>query len=146
MLLDDMTEEMARTRQLRGELDLGQSVINALEDAIIVFAPSGLRLSSNKAFETLWGLGPETLPRSVIDACRLWQQKTRPNLVWGDIRDAVGRLGERAEWSDQVELTEGGPVDCRVMPLPGGATLVAFCSAGPLPVFRPQRTLQAAIA
>lgn len=148
LVIEDITDEVSLTRRFRSELELSQSVIDALDDAIVVFATSGLQLMANKAYQDLWGLPEDDgldLP-SVMDASRHWQKQTRPAQLWGEIRDFVGVMAPRTEWSDQARLADGAILGCRVIPLCGGATLVAFSRPDHLPVFQRHKAELAAIA
>lgn len=148
LMVDDISDEVSLTRRFRSELELSQSVIDALEDAIVVFATSGLQLMANKAYQDLWGLPEDDgldLP-SVLDASRHWQDQTQPAPLWGEIRDFVGAMSNRVEWSDQARLADGARLGCRVIPLSGGATLVAFSRPDPIPMFRRHSQDLAAIA
>ncbi|OYX44594.1 MAG: hypothetical protein B7Z02_04615 [Rhodobacterales bacterium 32-67-9] len=127
-LIEDITAEIALTRRFRSEIELGQSVVDTLDEAIAVFSPAGELILSNAAYEDLWGVEPRlTLGTvTIVDSMRQWQDLTRPNPTLGDIRDFVTTMDERAEWMAEVPLAAGGMLSCRVVPLPGGTTLVGF--------------------
>lgn len=148
LMVEDISDEVSLTRRFRSELELSQSVIDALDDAIVVFATSGLQLMANKSYRDMWDLPEDTgldLP-SAQEASRLWQSQTKPAPLWGQILDFIGTLAPRDEWTDQTRLTDGSVLGCRVIPLSGGATLVAFSRPDPLPVFRRHSDELAAIA
>jgi PAS domain-containing protein len=130
-LFEDISAEISLTRRFRTEIELGQAVLDSLEEAIVVFSPTGEVALSNAAYVRLWGMDPAATlaPGGVIEATRHWQARTRPTPVWGDLRDFVSAQGERAEWSERVETTDGRVLDCRFTPLNGGATLVGFSHA-----------------
>ncbi len=67
-------------------------------------------------------LGAVTITESV----RLWQARTQPTPVWGEVRDFVAMIEERAEWEAEATLNTGEALACRIAPLPRGATLVGF--------------------
>ena len=54
LLMEDITEEMSVTRSFRAETALGQSVIDAMDEAIAVFSSAGSLLMWNAAYEKLW--------------------------------------------------------------------------------------------
>ncbi|WP_134682202.1 PAS-domain containing protein [Paracoccus ravus] len=54
-LFEDITSEISLTRKFRAELSLGAEVLNALDDAVAVFAPTGEALTSNRRYAALWG-------------------------------------------------------------------------------------------
>ncbi|MEZ5777062.1 MAG: PAS-domain containing protein [Paracoccaceae bacterium] len=128
LLIEDISAEITLTRHFRSEIELGQSVVDAIDEAICVFSPAGEIILSNAAYAALWSVDPgTTLGRmSIRDAIRHWQGRTLPTPVWGDARDFVSDIGERAEWFAEVSFVDGGVLNCRFAPLPGGATLAAF--------------------
>ena len=135
-LLEDITAEITLTRRFRSEIELGQAVVDTVEEAIVVFSPAGELILSNSAYDTLWGVEPAlTLGKvTVVDSIRRWQEVSKPDPAFGDIRDFVLAMEERAAWTADLRLLGGDVLVCRVVPLPGGATLVAFARP---PVARP---------
>jgi PAS domain-containing protein len=127
-LFEDISAEVSLTRRFRSELEVGQAVLDSLDEAIAVIAPSGVITVSNRAYAELWGQDPgATLAEvGILEASRLWAAATEPTPLWGDVRDYVAERGERAEWSDTARLTDGRLLRCRFAPLAGGATLAAF--------------------
>lgn len=127
-LLEDITAEITLTRRFRSEIELGQAVVDAVDDAIVVFSPAGELVLSNAAYDELWGVEPAlTLGKvTVLDSIRRWQELARPDPAFGEIRDFVASMDERAEWTAGIRLFTGETLSCRVAPLPGGATLVGF--------------------
>jgi PAS domain-containing protein len=127
-LFEDITSEVSLTRRFRAELELGQEVLDAVEEAVAVFLPSGELVSSNAAYARFWGVDPgATLGRvTVLDSVRLWQENCKPSPIWADVRDFATQIGERAEWSADVERADGRRFACRFVPLSAGATLAGF--------------------
>lgn len=127
-LIEDITAEISLTRRFRSEIELGQSVVDTLDEAIAVFSPAGELILSNSAYEDLWGVEPGlTLGTvTITDSLRRWQEMTQPNPSLGDIRDFVTSMDDRVEWTAQVVLQAGGILCCRIVPLAGGTTLVGF--------------------
>jgi PAS domain-containing protein len=127
-LLADITAEITLTRRFRSEIELGQAVVDTVEEAIVVFSPAGELILSNSAYDALWGVEPQlTLGKvTVVDSIRRWQDLSQPDPAFGDIRDFVLALEDRAEWTADLRLLAGDMLGCRIVPLSGGATLVAF--------------------
>lgn len=127
-LFEDISNEMMRTRRYRADLELGQAVIDAMESAIAVFSQDGSLVMTNKAYAMLWGK-PEAAP--IADAGRPvtiegWRAKAAPTLLWNDLSDYIGAIGEREHWDGEIRLLDGRLVSCRVSPVPHGSTLVSF--------------------
>lgn len=143
-LFEDISAEISLTRRFRSELEVGQGVLDAMEEAIVVFSAGGVLVMANAAYGALWGEDPDTTLADidVVQACRRWIERTAPTPVWGDLRDFVTRGEDRSEWSADVRLRDGRSLFCRIAPIPGGATLVRFqpgarTARPPLPLSRP---------
>ncbi|MFC7702594.1 PAS-domain containing protein [Plastorhodobacter daqingensis] len=127
-LVEDITEEITLTRRFRAELEIGQAVLDALDEAVIVFSAAGVVTMSNRAYARLWGTDPAATLAEVglADTLRQWQQACLPDPVWSDF---PRRLGARADWTGAVTLRDGRALHCRIAPLTGGGLLVGFSSA-----------------
>lgn len=134
LLIDDITSEISLTRRFRAELETGQAVIDSLDEAIAVFAPSGTLTLCNAAYRELWGKDPSTAlgEIGINEATAQWNARCLPTPVWGDLRDYIGRFGERAEWTAEVRMKNGQRIACRFAPIAGGATLAGFLPDPPL--------------
>ena len=128
LVFEDITAEIKLTRRFRSELQMGQSVVDAMDEAIAVFAPDGVLTLANEAYARLWGSDPRTTlgDMTVTDASRGWMARCEPSPLWGELREFVGQVGERAPWTGEARLREGLRLSCRVVPLAAGATLVGF--------------------
>ncbi|WP_068116162.1 PAS-domain containing protein [Tropicimonas marinistellae] len=127
-LFEDISDEVSLTRRFRAELELGQSVMDSVDEAIAVFSASGVLLLSNRAYREMWEHDPDSTlgETGVTEATALWQSRCLPTPAWGDLRDFVGSMDERAEWNAEVRRTDGNLLNCRFAPLPRHATLVGF--------------------
>lgn len=127
-LFEDITSEVSLTRQFRSDLELWQSVVDSLDEAVAVFSRAGVLELSNAAYAELWDCAAaDTLGQmTVIDATRNWQTMCEPTPIWGDFRDFVDLSGERTDWTALVRRKDGRLISCRFVPLAGHATLAAF--------------------
>jgi PAS domain-containing protein len=127
-MFEDISNEMSRTRRYRADLELGQSVIDAVEDAVAVFSQGGQLVMSNAAYAQLWQHDPQVLlsEASVGTLCAWWREHAAPTLLWDDATDYVTSPGDRSPWEGEVRLLDGRLVLCRFRPLTGGATLITF--------------------
>jgi PAS domain-containing protein len=127
-LFEDITAEITLTRRFRSELELGQGVMDAVDDAIAVFAPDGTLTFSNRAYNRMWGVEPDSsfAQVTVVDATRTWHDKCTATPTWGEIRDFVGSRENRLEWWSEVQLRGGDCLACSVHPIASGATMVSF--------------------
>jgi PAS domain-containing protein len=129
LMIEDISTEVTRTRRYRADVELGQSVIDAMDDAIAVFSQSGALVMSNAAYAALWGHDPAaTLDGAVAAAtlCDHWRERSAPTTVWDRAEDFVASLDPLPSWADDVRMLDGRRITCRMARLGGGATLVMF--------------------
>lgn len=128
LMIEDISGEMLRTRRYRADLELGQSVIDQVSEALAVFSESGQLVISNAAYAQIWGSDPSSsLEEATLwTLCADWRQQSAPNPIWGRLEEFVSTRGDRAAWTGQARLLDGRLIDCRFVPLAGGATLTAF--------------------
>ena len=129
LLFEDITTETTRTRRYRADVELGQSVLDAVGEAVAVFSAAGLLVMSNAAYATLWGHDPSSFvgaDSSIVALAAHWRNQTAPTKLWSQAETFVGTLGDRREWSAGARLDDGRSLTCRFVPLPGGATMIAF--------------------
>lgn len=127
-LFEDISNEMMRTRRYRADVELGQAVIDAMEEAVAVFSQDGNLVMTNRAYAGLWG-APEAPPFGTSGkalAIDCWRGLSAPTLLWNDLSQYIGALGLREPWDGELRLLDGRALVCRISPLPHGATLVAF--------------------
>jgi PAS domain-containing protein len=127
-MFEDISNEVSRTRRYRSDVELGQSVIDAVEDAVAVFSPGGQLVMSNHAYAQLWQHDPQVLlsEASITTLCAWWREHAAPTLLWDDATDYVTSAGDRDAWDGDVRLLDGRLVSCRFRPLTGSATLITF--------------------
>lgn len=128
LMIEDISNEMLRTRRYRADLELGQSVIDEVGEAIAVFAQSGQLVMSNNAYAAMWGHDPaELLADSTVRSLSAhWRVQSAPSAIWSEVEDYVATVGDRAIWQGEARLLDGRLVSCRFAPLAAGATLALF--------------------
>lgn len=132
-MFEDISSEMIRTRRYRADLELGQAVIDAVDEAVTVFSQAGQLVMSNRAYAELWQHDPAVLlsEASIATLCAWWRTRSAPSLIWEDAVDFVTQIGDRTDWEGEIRLLDGRPLTCRFRSLAGGTSLIAF---RPLPV------------
>ncbi len=128
LMIHDISSEILRTRRYRADLDLGQSVIDALNVAIAVFSQSGQLVMSNKAYADLWDDDPGSRleEKTLQTMSQHWRQHSAASSLWSEIESFSAMVGNRQEWQAEAQLLDGRDLQCRVAPLAGGATLTEF--------------------
>ncbi|MBU2959653.1 PAS-domain containing protein [Citreicella sp. C3M06] len=127
-LFEDITSEISLTRRFRQEIEVTQSVLDSLGDAVAVFSQLGTLTFTNAAYRDMWNLD---LDGSLADTCiaestRLWQSACKFSPIWSDLRDFVMTERDRAGWDAELIRSDGQRLLSRVEPLAGGSTLVRF--------------------
>lgn len=127
-LIEDITAEISLTRNFRAELELGQSLMDTFEDALAVFSPAGVLTFCNAAYRELWKMDPESsfADVTIIDSMKEWQRQSAPDPSWGDMRDFVMKIGERAPWEAEVQHLSQGKFMVKLSPIASGATVIRF--------------------
>ena len=127
-LIEDISAEVSLTRNFRSELELGQSVLDSYDEAIVVFSSSGILTFCNQAYRKMWAVDPNGsfADTTIIDSIRAWQSMCAPTPAWGDIRDFVMKLNDRAPWESDIELLSGERLSLSVSPISSGATSIRF--------------------
>ncbi|QYK41956.1 MAG: PAS-domain containing protein [Paracoccaceae bacterium] len=129
LMFEDISTEMTRTRRYRADLELGQAVIDTMDEGIAVFSQAGALVMSNAAYSRLWGHDPgATLEGTAAAAalCEHWRNRSAPTTVWDRAEDFIAAMGPLSAWADDVRLTDGRRIACRFARLAGGATLIVF--------------------
>ncbi|MGI9395676.1 MAG: PAS-domain containing protein [Boseongicola sp.] len=127
-LVEDISAEMSLTRNFRREIEIGNSLLDNMEDATALFSQTGAMVQANGAYRRLWSVDPDSSihETSLSDATWLWQANSLPTPIWGDFREFAVDQQDRAEWSAKTTLKTGSSLDCRFIPLIGGNTQVVF--------------------
>lgn len=131
-LFEDITSEVAVMRRFRAELELGQAVLDRLDEAIAIFGSTDELVMSNAAYDRLWRTDAESgLGRTTFAAALLgWRQLSGPDSFWQQVQDRRARTAPRTETAGVLCLAGGQHLACCLTPLPGGATMARFT---PLP-------------
>ena len=127
-LIEDITTQVNITRNFRAELDMGQSMMDALSEGLAVFSPAGVLSLCNRVYSDLWGFDPDRsfADITIADSVDVWQARCLPTTAWRDISDFIKTSGPRKEWSVEVQTTDGNAIRCTITPVTGGATMVQF--------------------
>ena len=127
-LFEDISAEISLTRRFRADLELNQSVIDALPDAVAVFSSTGRLCLCNTAYCTLWRTDPDTsfAEYTLRDALPVWRNETRASDVWARLQTFVMSPTDRATWSEILTLQSGKHIRLSVHPVDRGATMIRF--------------------
>jgi len=128
LMIEDISGEMQRSRRYRSDLEISQSVLDQMAEAVVVFSQSGQLLWCNAAYSDLWSHDPAaTLGEETIrSACDHWRGRSAPTHLWRELDEFIHTVGLRQSWSKDIRLTDGRAMTCAVTPIAAGATMIAF--------------------
>jgi signal transduction histidine kinase len=127
-LFDDVTERLDLERRFDALIRVQGETLDNLSEAIAVFGSDGRLRLHNPAFARLWRLDAQMLEQhphieAVIAQCRPLHPDDE---MWQALRTAATAIDDRASFSCRLERRDGSVIDCATLPLPDGATLIAF--------------------
>lgn len=127
-LFDDVTERLDLARRYDVLIRVQRETLDNLVEAIAVFGSDGRVRLHNPAFSRMWKLDTNALAEcphieAVISWCRMLYGD---DTIWRKLRGAVTSIEDRAAVTGRLERKDGSVVDLVTVPLPDGATLVAF--------------------
>lgn len=127
-LIEDISAEISLTRNFRAELELGQSLMDTFDDALVVFSSTGVLTFCNLAYRELWELDPDNSFADVTinDSILAWQDRCAPGARWTALADFVLDFGALSSWEMPTRLLNGDTLVCTVSRIAGGATIIRF--------------------
>lgn len=130
-LFEDISAEIALTRNFRAELELSQSLLDTFDDALVVFSSSGVLNFSNAAYRELWDIEDDNTfaDITIMESVNEWQLRSQPNPGLAEIRDFVMKIGDRKTWETEITMLNGDRVIAYLSPIVSGATLIRFRKA-----------------
>src|SRR4029079_5288869 len=127
-LFEDVTERLEMVRRYDALIRVQGETLDNLAEAVAVFGSDGRLRLHNPAFVNTWRLEPLALAQrphieTVIGWCKkLYDQDS----LWQRLHSTVTAIEGREVVKGRLELRNGSVVDLITVPLPDGATLVAF--------------------
>ncbi len=127
-LIEDISAEVAVTRNFRAELEMGQSMMDALPEGLAVFSPAGVLTMCNRVYSQMWGFDPDRCfaDITIADSVQVWRAECVPNAALAKIGEFVKSPGRRTEWRVDLKTRKGAEIRCTITPVTGGATMLQF--------------------
>jgi signal transduction histidine kinase len=128
-LFDDVTERINLESRFNALSRVQSETLDHLREGVVVFGTDGRLKLWNPAFAALWNIDPERLrgephADAVFAACVPMDEDAAS---WQQLKGAVTSLADRrTPLAARIERADGGIIDATTVPLPDGATLVAF--------------------
>ncbi len=138
-LIEDISAEITLTRSYRAEMEQFETLLDSIDDALVVFSSSGVLTFCNAAYRRMWDQNPEAAFADVTlrDAIGHWRGRAKTPDGWKVISDFVTTIGVQQPVSLDITLTVGTNLRCTLYPLAAEATLIRFSRSAaqtPLPV------------
>lgn len=126
-LIEDITDEISLTRRTRSQLEIRQSVLDRLDNAIAVIGPNEVLILCNQAFRDRLNVAPDdSFTETTLDQIVRTARTLYPNdALWADILAGAGR----APLDGQAGDATTGKIHVRTEPLPGGFTMLNLSPA-----------------
>lgn len=137
-LFDDITTEISLTRKFRADLSLGAEVLDALEDAVAVFAANGELLSSNRRYGDLWGLAEQN---TLDDQIAGWREACGQSPGLTTLCELLNTELPDQPVRGAMAGPSGGLLSWGLRALSGGRFLLSF--SAPVPAPKSEGTLRA---
>ena len=128
-LFEDISAEVLKTRQFRTQIDLSQSVIDGLDEAIVVLAPNDLILLCNTSCSELLKIDPgssfaDMSVQDMLSACR---DQFQSDALWSIFESCVADVPAHANCKDRfLNMRNGERLQYRMTVLPGGSRMIGF--------------------
>ncbi|WP_022708090.1 PAS domain-containing protein [Paracoccus zeaxanthinifaciens] len=129
-LFENITKEMTLTRKFRADLLLGTTVLDGLEDALLVFDSHGQIILHNEAYRAIWGEGEETLCATIS----AWEARIGAGPALAALRDALGRAFEDRPLSGAMAGPGDRLLGWTLTPLSGDRAMLRFRAVAGQPV------------
>ncbi|MCW5681506.1 MAG: PAS-domain containing protein [Xanthobacteraceae bacterium] len=127
-LFDDISEGVALASRFNTIANTQTETLDALAEAVAVFAGDGRLHLHNSAFRELWRIGADELVEKphvnvIKQHCRALDMRSAE--IWTAIERIITGVAERHRFTRQLE-EQGRTLECSVTPLPDGGNLVTF--------------------
>ncbi len=130
LLFSDITGELSLRAQYNALIQVQQTTLDKLTDAVAVFASDGRLRLHNEAFERLWGATGQQLEDAgdFAGVAALCQPLLHDRQLWTELQ---GRVTDpdpqsRVPVSGEARTSDGRTFSWQSRPLPDGATLIGF--------------------
>ena len=127
-LFEDVTERLDMVRRYDALIRVQGETLDNLAEAVAVFGSDGRLRLHNPAFVDMWRLEPLALAeRPHIETVIGWCKNLYDDdALWRSLHGTVTAIESREVVKSRLELRNGSVADLITVPLPDGATLVAF--------------------
>lgn len=134
-MFEDISAEVSLSRNFRIEVAQYEAMLDATDDALVVFSATGILTFCNRQYRDLWKQDPEIAfaDVTITDAIAAWGKDPATEIQWAEVYAFVTTIGQREERTIPVARRGGPDLICTLIPIMADATLVRFrASSRPL--------------
>ncbi|MDA9019610.1 PAS-domain containing protein [Flavimaricola sp.] len=128
LMVEDISEDVSLKRRFRSKIETAQSVIDTIQDAIVVFSPTGRIVTKNASYLASWGdLTDSTSDARVADEVARWRSLTTPSPTWDRLIELVQGTAPRTPFQAKIPISGCSPIEVTASCLKGGMTMIRLC-------------------
>lgn len=127
-LFEDISAEVRRARQFRNQLDLRQSSLDCLPDAVMVIGADNVLAFCNAAATRLLGIDPDMCfaDMTVADLIGACATALPAPKEWREVEASLNIRNQGDGVSKTIQSKQDHSLHCRLEPLPGGACMMTL--------------------
>ncbi len=127
-LIEDISAEITLARSYRAEVEQFETLLDSVDDALVVFSSSGVLTLCNAAYRNLWGQNPDAAFADVTfsDAVTLWSEKSSARGGWQTVANLAALRGIGTSHTLDLQMQDGTTLACRIAPMGTESVLVRF--------------------
>lgn len=127
-LIEDISAEVTLARSYRAEVEQFETLLDSVDDALVVFSMSGVLTLCNAAYRDLWAQNPDAAFADVTfaDAVKLWAGKSSATGGWQTVGNFSAVRCGRTPTTLDLQMADGRNITCNIEILGTGATLIRF--------------------
>ncbi|MFY9237711.1 MAG: PAS-domain containing protein [Roseovarius sp.] len=125
-LFEDISAEVMLAQRYRAQLDLRQSALDTLPEAVMVIGPNNVLSFCNSAATDLLGIDPDSsfADMSVTDLLSVCGARFDAPKLWASVETGLRQRTHETPLFQSTEIAPGHSIDARIEVLPGGARML----------------------
>ena len=129
-LIEDISAEVMMARNFRSQVELRQSALDSLSEAVMVIGPNNVLAFCNTAATKLLGIDPDICfaDMTVLDVVRACATALPDPALWREVEESLRARQQGVSLCKTVEISPDLRMIYRVEVLPGGAKMLALNS------------------
>ena len=122
-LFEDISDEVSLTRRFRAQLELRQSVMDSLPEAMAVIAPNNILLVCNSACSKLLKIDPDSsiVEMTMRDMLSIYQKEIPGDAYWSKVATQIASHQLQNPITKTLKTRNGITVSCTVTQVSGGS-------------------------